>query len=117
MVTCNNFDEQDITESLKAGGGTLLFYETENRQRTMYLGFDRSMAGLPFSLYFDIENYGDRPVRFPDRISDRAGLSARADRGLHRGLLRIRQSAADDSPGRGAQKALRIRGLFYPIYQ
>mgnify|MGYP005770338131 CR=1 FL=1 len=64
VVTCNNFDEQDITESLKAGGGTLLFYETENRQRTMYLGFDRSMAGLPFSLYFDIENYGDRPVRF-----------------------------------------------------
>ena len=56
--------DRDITESLKAGGGTLLFYETENRQRTMYLGFDRSMAGLPFSLYFDIENYGDRPVRF-----------------------------------------------------
>lgn len=64
VLTCNNFEEQDITENLKSGGGTLLFYETENRQRTMYLGFDRSMAGLPFSLYFDIENYGDRPVRF-----------------------------------------------------
>ena len=57
VVTCNNFDEQDITESLKAGGGTLLFYETENRQRTMYLGFDRSIqhsvqfseCRLPFS--------------------------------------------------------------------
>ena len=64
VLTCNNFEEQDITEELKAGGGTLLFYETENRQRTMYLGFDRSMAGLPLSLYFDIENYGDRPIRF-----------------------------------------------------
>lgn len=64
ILTGNNFDLQDLTECLQTGGSNLLFYETEGRQRTMYLGFDRPMSGLPLSLYFDIENYGDRPVRF-----------------------------------------------------
>ncbi len=64
ILTGNNFDLQDLTECLQTGGSGLLFYETEGRQRTMYLGFDRPMSGLPLSLYFDIENYGDRPVRF-----------------------------------------------------
>ena len=30
----------------------------------MYLGFAGSMAGMPLSLYFDIENYSDRPVDY-----------------------------------------------------
>ena len=50
----------------------------------MYLGFAGSMAGMPLSLYFDIENYSDRPVDYqveylsprgfqPVRITDQTG--------------------------------------------
>lgn len=48
----NNFEEKDITEELKNHGVVNLFYETEHRRRTMYLGFSGSIAGAPLSLYF-----------------------------------------------------------------
>lgn len=63
-MTRNNFEEKDITEELKNQGTVNLFYETEHRRRTMYLGFSGSVAGTPISLYFDIENYSDSPISF-----------------------------------------------------
>lgn len=63
-MTRNNFEEKNITEDLRSQGVVNLFYETEHRRRTMYLGFSGSVAGTPLSLYFDIENYGDRPISF-----------------------------------------------------
>ena len=60
----NNFDEKNVTRDLKEGGSTSLFRQTEHGRRTMYLGFDAPIWGTPFSLYFDIENYSDRPVNF-----------------------------------------------------
>ena len=56
IMAKNNFDEKEMTGIWKP------FYQTENSRRTMYLGFAGSMAGMPLSLYFDIENYSDRPV-------------------------------------------------------
>lgn len=80
----NNFDERDVTKDLRYGGNTNLFCHTEHGKRTMYLGFDAPVSGTPFSLYFDIENYSDRPVDFqveywsdhgfaPVRVSDYTG--------------------------------------------
>lgn len=78
-VAKNNFEETDLTESLKNGGNVLLFCHTEHRQRCMYLGFSASMAGTPFSLYFDIENYSDRPVDFRvEYLSDHGYAPVRA---------------------------------------
>ncbi|MDO4261615.1 MAG: hypothetical protein Q4C82_06015 [Eubacteriales bacterium] len=74
----NNFDERDVTESLRDGGSASLFFQTEHARRTMYLGFDRSVAGMPFSLYFDIENDSDRAVEFQaEYLSDRGFLPVR----------------------------------------
>lgn len=78
-VTRNNFEEKDVTESLKKGGNVLPFYQTEHSSRTMYLGFSNSMAGTPFSLYWDIENYSDRPVDFRvEYLSDRGFMPVKA---------------------------------------
>lgn len=60
----NNFEEKNITQSLRMGGNVHLFHHTEHGKRTMYLGFQGPISGLPFSLYFDIENYSDRAVQF-----------------------------------------------------
>ena len=78
IMAKNNFDEKEMTGIWKP------FYQTENSRRTMYLGFAGSMAGMPLSLYFDIENYSDRPVDYqveylsprgfqPVRITDQTG--------------------------------------------
>ena len=75
----NNFEEKDVTESLAKGGNITPFYQTEHGKRTMYLGFSESMAGTPFGLYFDIENYSDRPVDFRvEYLSDRGFAAAKA---------------------------------------
>ena len=37
-MTRNNFEEKNITEDLRSQGVVNLFYETEHRRRTMYLG-------------------------------------------------------------------------------
>lgn len=60
----NNFDEKDVTEDLRKGGNITPFYQTEHSNRTMYLGFSVAMCGTPFSLYFDIENQVERPIKF-----------------------------------------------------
>lgn len=74
-VSKNNFEEKNVTESLSKGGNVTPFYQTEHEHRTMYLGFTQSMAGTPFSLFFDIENYSDRPITFRvEYLSDRGFL-------------------------------------------
>lgn len=77
-VLKNNFEETEITESLANGGNVSPFYQTEHGNRTMYLGFSESFSGTPFSLYFDVENYSDRPVDFRvEYLSDRGFVSAK----------------------------------------
>jgi len=77
-VLKNNFETKDVTESLSKGGNITPFYQTENELRTMYLGFSHSMSGTPFSLYFDIENYSDRPVKFRvEYLSERGFTSVK----------------------------------------
>lgn len=77
-VIKNNFEEKNVTESLGKGGNITPFYQTEHARRTMYLGFNESMAGTPFSLFFDIENYSDRPVNFRvEYLSDRGFVSVK----------------------------------------
>lgn len=71
-LTKNNFEEKDVTDSLKNGGNVIPFYPTEHENRAMYFGFSQTMSGTPFSLYFDIENYSDRPIDFRvEYLSDR----------------------------------------------
>ena len=79
-VLKNNFEEKDVTESLCKGGNITPFYQTEHGQRTMYLGFSGKPAGSPFSLYFDIENYSDRPVNFRvEYLSDHGFASVKTE--------------------------------------
>ena len=77
-VLKNNFEESDVTESLSKGGNVTPFYQTEHGQRTMYLGFSELMAGSPFSLFFDIENYSDVPIKFRvEYLSERGFMSVK----------------------------------------
>lgn len=62
--TINNYQVQQIEGRFKDKMNTVLFYTTERPERCMYLGFDESIQGLPFSLYFDLENYSDLPIDF-----------------------------------------------------
>lgn len=74
-MTRNNFEEKNITEALQGKETVQLFYETEHRRRTMYLGFSGPVSGIPFSLYFDIENNSDCPISFQvEYLSDRGFL-------------------------------------------
>ena len=78
-VMQNHFEEKEITEDLKNEGNVTPFYQTEHSERAMYVGFSESFAGTPFSLYFDIENYSDRPVKFRvEYLSDRGFVPAKA---------------------------------------
>ena len=63
-VSYNNYDIKDVTKELAGLGSVVPFYQTEENDRCMYLGFPGKISGTPFSLYFDIENYSDRPVDF-----------------------------------------------------
>ncbi|MBR5509401.1 MAG: hypothetical protein IKV59_05055 [Lachnospiraceae bacterium] len=79
-VLKNNFEEKNVTESLHKGGNITPFYQTEHGQRTMYLGLSGKPSGTPLSLYFDIENYSDRPVNFrAEYLSDRGFASLKAE--------------------------------------
>ncbi len=75
-LTKNNFDEKDVTESLKNGGNIIPFYQTEHSLRTMYLGFSESVSGTPFSLYFDIESCVERPIKFRVEYLSDSGFKA-----------------------------------------
>lgn len=60
----NNYQTRDCQERFRNGMDTQIFYATERPQRSMYFCFDESIQGLPFSLYFNLENYSDLPVDF-----------------------------------------------------
>ena len=62
--TMNNYQTRDCRERFVYGMDTQIFYSTERPERSMYFCFDESIQGLPFSLYFDLENYSDLPVDF-----------------------------------------------------
>lgn len=96
-MTRNNFEEKNITEDLRSQGVVNLFYETEHRRRTMYLGFSGSVAGTPLSLYFDIENYGDRPISFQVEYLSSRGFQPVKTARLYRWIFRFGQSASDDT--------------------
>ncbi len=73
-VSSNNFQEKNVTKDLECGGNVIPFYQTEHEKRAMYLGFPASAAGTPFSLYFDIENYSDRPIDFQVEYLSKQGF-------------------------------------------
>lgn len=60
----NNYQTRDCKERFKNGMSTQIFYSTERPERSMYLCFDEPIQGMPFSLYFDLENYSDLPMDF-----------------------------------------------------
>lgn len=62
--TINNYQNRDCTERFLHGMDTQIFYSTERPERSMYLCFDDSIQGMPFSMYFNLENYSDLPVDF-----------------------------------------------------
>lgn len=64
ICTWNLYESADITERLRAGEAAVPFYNNEALHPAMYLGFDASPAGMPLSLYWNIENNADRPVEF-----------------------------------------------------
>lgn len=63
-VIRNSFEEQDITKELQQGTAVKIFYNQENKRRSMYFGFSRPLSGTPVSMYFDLENYNDVPIDF-----------------------------------------------------
>lgn len=62
--TRNNYQMQDCMERFVTGVNTQIFYATERAERSMYLCFDESIQGMPFSLYFDLDNYSNLPIDF-----------------------------------------------------
>lgn len=62
--TINNYLTSDCQKRFESGLDTRIFYATERAERSMYFCFDESIQGIPFSLYFDLENYSDLPVDF-----------------------------------------------------
>lgn len=64
VYTVNNYQERECGKRFLDRLDTHLFYQTERPERCMYLCFDESIQGLPFSLYFELENYSDLPIDF-----------------------------------------------------
>lgn len=70
--TCNSFEDCNVTMDLHEGKTVTPFYCREHERRCLYLGFDASLQGTPASLYFDIDNFSDRPITFTvEYFSDR----------------------------------------------
>ncbi|MBP6887683.1 MAG: hypothetical protein KBC20_06430 [Oscillospiraceae bacterium] len=62
VYTENNFVHMDVTDPLRRGVQTPLFYNNETADRAMYLGFNGPIEGSPLSLYFEMENHQDVPL-------------------------------------------------------
>lgn len=60
----NNYQTRDLAKRFASGMDTQIFYSTERKERSMYFCFDEPVFGMPFSLYFDLENYSDLPLDF-----------------------------------------------------
>ena len=60
----NNYQTRDCLSRFEEEMDTELFYATERPERSMYFCFDRSIQGLPFCMYLDLENYSDLPLDF-----------------------------------------------------
>lgn len=93
-TSINNYHKKDCLSGFHKGADVQLFYATERRERSMYLCFDHSVHGMPFSLYLDLENYSDLPLDFtveygrrddfgPVRMVDGTGSM------LHSGILQL----------------------------
>lgn len=62
--TVNNYRLNDCQERFRSRMNTEIFCSTERPERSMYLCFDEPIQGVPFSLYFDLENYSNLPMDF-----------------------------------------------------
>lgn len=94
VISINNGIVRNLTDRLKNRLDTDLFVSDLEHNRSMYLFFDNSISGLPFSLYFDVKNlsagafdftaeYGTKDGFKPIRIMDGTdGL-------LHSGVIRF----------------------------
>lgn len=72
--TKNCFEISDVTKSLQIEDDIRPFYKTEHEGRCMYMGFDYSIAGMPTSMYLDLDNYSDVPVLFDVEYSTANGF-------------------------------------------
>lgn len=122
----NNCQERNCMERFEAGAEAGIFYPTENAERSMYFGFDNSFSGLPFTLYFDIENRNSLPVKFTaEYLSENGFKSLRMIDGtdglLHSGVIRflIGSDAKKDALYGREGYFLRFSGLEkeYPAYR
>lgn len=90
----NNCQERDCMERFAAGADVGIFYPTEQAERSMYFCFDQPISGLPFSLYFDMENRSGLPVRFSAEYLSENGFKGLrmidgTDGLLHSGVIRF----------------------------
>ncbi|MFI3176695.1 MAG: baseplate J/gp47 family protein [Eubacteriales bacterium] len=70
----NCFELTDITDALQVEDTITLFYKTQQEGRCMYMGFDYSIAGMPTSIYFDLDNASDVQVEFELEYSTKNGF-------------------------------------------
>lgn len=124
--TMNNCQERNCMERFEAGADVGIFYPTENAGRSMYFCFDNAISGLPFALYFDIDNRSGLPVKFSAEYFSANGFKSLrmidgTDGFLHSGVIRF-LIASDMKPATlyGRQGYfLRFTGLEkeYPAYR
>lgn len=90
----NNGVRRSLTKRLEAGLDTELFGSDLEQNRTMYFIFDNSICGLPFSLYFDLENLNASSVDFTVEYGTKDGFKPirvmdGTDGLLHSGVIRF----------------------------
>lgn len=73
--TRNNFETAQVAAALRARRSVPLFYNREQGIRAMYLGFDTSPAGMPLSLYFEVENDEDAALDYTVEYCSPEGFS------------------------------------------
>ena len=90
----NNCQKRSCMERFMAGVDTGIFYPTQGQNRCMYFCFDNPIWGLPFSLFFDIENLNGLPVSFTAEYLSENGFKTlrvidETDGFLHSGVIRF----------------------------
>ena len=90
----NNSISRNLLSRLESGLETDLFSSDLEANRSMYFIFDNSISGLPFSLYFDMENLQARPLDFTVEYGTADGFKPirimdGTDGLLHSGVIRF----------------------------
>ncbi|MBR2948341.1 MAG: hypothetical protein IKC46_00615 [Lachnospiraceae bacterium] len=94
VIGINNGITRNLTDRLEKGLDTDLFWSDLEHNRSMYLYFDNSVSGLPFSLYFDVKNLSARSFDFTVEYGTKDGFKPirvmdGTDGLLHSGVIRF----------------------------